>query len=182
MGVHTWFYYPCPKQPTDTELIECAVSRKNKSMRYVIDILESGTCAKSQTDAYSPFDSREPAERFLMKVLEQLNILLRLRDDESDDKPSNYRWILYNYADVNNVELCYFNKFDDRLFSQPYNYTDLFRYRIVDDVVYLSTYEEAFNFVMTHDVEVYKGLTFSEMLSELKKFFELHPNGEIMIG
>lgn len=182
MGVHTWLQYPCKTQPADTELIECALSTKNTNIEYVIDLLARGTCAKSQKDVYSPFNSREHAERFLLGVLEEINILLHLRDDESDDKPSNYRWIIDTYADVHNVEWYYFKKFDNRLFSHPYNYTDLFRYRTVDDVVYLSTYEEAYNFVMTHDVEVYKGLTFSEMLSDLKKFFELHPNGEIMIG
>jgi len=114
--------------------------------------------------------------------LERINILLHLRDEESDDSISEYEWIFLDYESVWHVEWNYFKKFDYRLFSLPYNYTDLFRYWIIDDVVFLSTYEEAFNFVMTHDVEVYKGLTFSEMLSELKKFFELHPNGEIMIG
>lgn len=182
MGVHTWFQYPCKTQPADTELIESALVRENKHMRHVVDILESGASDKSQKDAYVIYKTREGAEQSLMSVLERINILLRLRDEESDDSISNYTWIFRQYAYVWNLEWNYFKKFDCRLFSLPYNYTDLFRYRIVDDVVFLSTYEEAFNFVMTHDVEVYKGLTFSEMLSELKKFFELHPNGEIIIA
>lgn len=182
MGVHTWFYYPCPKQPTDTELIENALIVANKCMRHVVGILESGTYAKSKKDAYVIYKTREGAEQYLMSVLERINILLRLRDNNSDDNVFNYEWICWEYDYVNKVEWNYFKKFDAKLFSLPYNYTDLFRYRMVDDVVFLSTYEEAFDFIMTHDVEVYKGLTFSEMLSELRKFFELHPNGEIMIG
>ena len=182
MGVHTWFYYPCKKQPTDTELIESALVGENKHMRHVVDILESGASDKSQKDAYVIYKTREGAEQYLMSVLERINILLRLRDEESDDSISNYEWILRDYAYVWNVEWNYFKKFDDRMFSLPYNWTDLFRYWMGDDVVYLCTYEEAYNFVMTHDVKVAEGLTFFEMLSELKKFFELHPNGEIMIG
>lgn len=182
MGVHTWFYYPCTKQPTDTELIESAFDGLHKCMRHVVGILESGAYAKSTKDAYGCYKTREGAEQYLMSVLERINVLLRLRDDDSDDNVFNYEWICWEYDSVNKVEWNYFKKFDAKLFSFPYNYTDLFRYRMVDDVVFLCTYEEAFNFIMTHDVEVYKGLTFSEMLSELRKFFELHPNGEIMIG
>ena len=182
MGVHTWFQYPCKKQPTDTELIESALVGENKCMRNVIDILESGAYAKSQKDAYTIYKTREGAEQYLMSKLERINTLLRLRDDESDDDISNYEWIYWQYGYVNKVEWNYFKKVNTKLFSLPYNYTDLFRYRMVDDVVHISTYEEAYNFVMTHDVEVYYGLTFIEMLSELKKFFELHPNGEIMLA
>lgn len=182
MGVHTWFYYPCPKQPTDTELIESALVAENKHIRHVVDILECGTSAKSKKDAYFPFKSRKDAEQYVSDGLKKVNTLLHLRDDESDDNISNHTWIFRDYAYVHNVEWNYFKKFDDRMFSFPYNWTDLFRYWMCDDVVYLCTYEEAYNFVMTHDVKVAEGLTFREMLNELKKFFELHPNGEIMIG
>ena len=98
MGVHTWFQYPCKKQPTNTELIESALVGENKCMRHVVDILECGASAKSQKDAYFVYKTREGAERYLMSALERINTLLRLRDGESDDNISNYEWIYWQYS------------------------------------------------------------------------------------